>query len=156
VGSVRAIAIAILAVAGAWLPAAAQVYKWTDSAGRVHYGDKQPEDAKSQQLKLQVQSYEGPAKVMDWAAILHKKAPEVAVTSSVVMYSTSWCPHCKRARAYFARNGIAYQDIDVEKSEAGKRDFAALGGGGVPLIVVGGKAMRGFDSTRMDQLLNRP
>jgi len=71
------------------------------------------------------------------------------------MYSTSWCPHCKRARAYFAQNGIAYQDIDVEKSESGKRDFARLGGGGVPLILVGGKAMRGFDPARMDQLLQR-
>jgi glutaredoxin len=147
--------LALLAVALA-LPAPAEVFKWTDSAGRVHYGDKPPEDAKSEQLKLQVQSYDGPAKVMDWAAILHKKAPEVPATANVVMYSTSWCPHCKRARAYFAQNGIAYQDIDVEKSAAGKRDFAALGGGGVPLIVVGGKAMRGFDPARMDRLLERP
>jgi len=152
---VRALAIAFLLVAAAGFPVAAEVYKWTDSAGRIHYGDKPPEDAKSEQLKLQVQSYDGPAKVMDWAAILHKKAPEVAATASVVMYSTSWCPHCKRARAYFARNGIAYQEVDVEKSEAGKRDFAALGGGGVPLILVGGKAMRGFDPVRMDHLLER-
>ena len=152
---VRAFAAAMLLAALACLPAGAEVYKWTDSAGHVHYGDKAPEDAKSEQLKLQVQSYDGPAKVMDWAAILHQKAPEVAGTADVVMYSTSWCPHCKRARAYFAQNGIAYQDIDVEKSESGKRDFARLGGGGVPLILVGGKAMRGFDPARMDQLLQR-
>lgn len=151
----RALTIATLLVYAACWPAAAEVFKWTDSAGRVHYGDKEPEDAKSERLKVQVQSYDGPAKVMDWAAILHKKQPEVPATANVVMYSTSWCPHCKRARAYFAQNGIAYQDVDVEKSEAGKRDFAALGGGGVPLILVGGKAMRGFDPARMEQLLKR-
>ena len=137
------------------MPAAAEVFKWTDSAGHVHYGDKPPEDAKSERLKLQVQSYDGPVQVTDWAAILHKKAPEAPAAKSIVMYSTSWCPHCKRARAWFAQNGIDYQEVDVEKSEAAKRDFAALGGGGEPLILVGDKAMRGFDPARMDQLLKR-
>jgi SNF2 family DNA or RNA helicase len=29
----------------------AQVYKWTDRAGKVHYGDRSPDDAKSERVK---------------------------------------------------------------------------------------------------------
>jgi glutaredoxin len=63
----------------------------------------------------------------------------------VVMYATSWCPHCARARAYFARKGIAYVEHDVEKSVAASVEFKRLGGRGVPLILVGREQMSGFD-----------
>jgi hypothetical protein len=42
--------VAILVVAmfaSAALGAAAQIYKWTDKDGKVHYGEKPPEDAKT-------------------------------------------------------------------------------------------------------------
>jgi len=29
----------------------AQVYKWTDLAGKVHYGDRPPDDATSEQVR---------------------------------------------------------------------------------------------------------
>ena len=48
--------ISILAVALATLAFAAtaqQIYKWTDKDGRVHYGEKPPEDVKSNEVKVQ-------------------------------------------------------------------------------------------------------
>ena len=100
-----------------------------------------------------MRSYDGPVQVSDWAAIIRKKAPVAARAQSITMYSTTWCVHCKRARHYFAAHGIAYNEVDVEATEAGKREFKELGGGGVPLILVGDKAMRGFDEQRMKALL---
>jgi len=146
----------LLALLACLLAAAAQaqVYKWTDSNGKTHYGDKAPDDSNAQQVKIDVRSYEGPVEVTDWAAIIRKRSvPGPARAKSITMYSTSWCPHCKRAKMYFAEHNIAYEDIDVEASEKNKRDFKALGGGGVPLILVGDKAMRGFDAKKMDALL---
>ncbi len=145
--------LALLACAFA-AAALGQVYKWTDSNGKTHYGDSPPDVAQSQQLKIDVRSYEGPAQVVDWAAIIRKKSPASAPSrsQSITMYSTSWCPHCKRARAYFAERGIAYDEVDVEASEKSKREFKEMGGGGVPFIIVGDKAMRGFDPDRMDAL----
>ena len=136
--------------------ASAQVYKWTDSTGKTHYGDKAPEESGAQQLKIDVRSYEGPVQVTDWAAIIRKRSmPGNASASAITMYSTSWCPHCKRAKAYFAERGIAFEDVDVEANDRNKKAFKDLGGGGVPLIIVGDKAMRGFDPKRMDALLKR-
>ena len=133
--------ILLLLIAAA--PAAAQVYKWTDPSGKVHYGDRPPDDAKKQELKISIPSYDGPVQVRDWSAVLG--ARPAAGGGSVTMYSTSWCGHCKNARRYFASKGIAYRDIDVEKSPEAAREFKRLGGSAVPLILVGATAMSGWD-----------
>ena len=48
----------------------------------------------------------------------------------VVMFSTSWCPSCRSARAYFDQRGLRYVDLDVEKDPAAAKavpgDPAAL------------------------------
>ena len=35
----------------------------------------------------------------------------------IVMYSTTWCPDCRRAKAWFNEHGIAYRDINIEEDE---------------------------------------
>ncbi len=38
----------------------------------------------------------------------------------ITMYSsTSWCPDCKRAKDFFTKHQIQYEDLDVEESEEG-------------------------------------
>lgn len=127
------------------LGAAAQIYKWTDSTGKTHYGDRPPDDAKKQELKIRIPSYDGPVQVSDWAAVIRaKSAAPVQAMDSVTMYATDWCPHCKNAKRYFTANNIRFREVNVETSEAGRQEYEALGGGGVPIIVVAGKVMRGF------------
>jgi glutaredoxin len=136
------------------LPAAAQVYKWTDPGGKVHYGDRPPDDAKKEELRIRIPSYDGPVQVRDWSAVLGTRAGVPAsAAATVTMYSTSWCGYCKNARNYFAARRIAYREIDVEKSESAAREFKSLGGSGVPLILVGGKAMSGFNPESFEALL---
>ncbi len=36
----------------------------------------------------------------------------------LIMYCTSWCPSCRRARAFLAENKIAYTEIDITKDRA--------------------------------------
>ena len=74
---------------------------------------------------------------------------------SVVMYATAWCPYCAKARAYFARQGIAYVEYDIEKSAAVNAEFKRLGGRGVPLILVGTQKMSGFSEQGLEALLAR-
>jgi mycoredoxin len=73
----------------------------------------------------------------------------------VVMYSTSWCGYCRKARAFFARNDIAYVEYDIEKSSEAKRQFDKLRGRGVPLIVVGTEQIRGWNPTAVKAALAR-
>jgi glutaredoxin len=76
-------------------------------------------------------------------------------TPAVVMYATSWCPYCAKARAYFAQGGIAYVEHDVEKSAHARAEFKRLGGHAVPLIVVGREKMNGFSEVGFEFLLAR-
>ncbi len=71
----------------------------------------------------------------------------------VVMYVTDWCPYCRQARQHFARQGIAYREIDIEKSAAGRAEYDRLAGRGVPLILVGSRRMQGFRAESVDRLL---
>ncbi len=83
------------------------------------------------------------------AAVAQNTQPQV------VMYATSWCPYCAKARAYFARKGIAYVEHDIEKSVAASVEFKRLGGRGVPLIYIGQERMSGFHEQEFDILLAR-
>lgn len=64
----------------------------------------------------------------------------------VIMYGTDWCPYCKKARTYFKSNGINFIEYDIEKNDFAKRMYDLLGGKGVPLILVHGKKLSGFDA----------
>ena len=145
----------IAASVAVMLPAAAQVYKWTDPSGKTHYGDAPPDDVKKQELKIRIPSYEGPVEVRDWAAVIRKKTPQAPEPDRITMYSTDWCPHCKNARNYFGAKGIRFTEYNVETSEAGRKEYEALGGGGVPVIVVGSKVMRGFSPGKFEALTKK-
>ena len=150
------VAFALACVAAMAPPAPAQVYKWTGPDGRTHYGDSPPKEATKQELKIGVQSFGGPAEVDTWTRVL-KRPPAVDTSkprsTAITMFSTSWCPHCKRAKAYFAQKGVGYREVDIEASDQGRREFEEYGGKGVPLIIVGERRMRGFDPGTMDQML---
>lgn len=76
-------------------------------------------------------------------------------TPEIVMYATSWCPYCAKARAYFAESGIAYVEHDVEKSATARAEFKRLGGRAVPLIVVGREKMNGFSEVGFEFMMAR-
>lgn len=82
----------------------------------------------------------------------------VSVESSrmnVVMYGTSWCGYCKKARIYFKSNNIDFTDLDVETNATAKAQFNALGGGGVPVILVGNMRINGFNETTFEEFYKR-
>lgn len=72
----------------------------------------------------------------------------------VIVYGTETCPFCIKTRAYLTERHIPFIDIDVNKTEKGKRDYAQLGGKGVPLILIGNRKMTGFDQPTIDAALN--
>ncbi len=72
----------------------------------------------------------------------------------VTMYSTEWCGYCAKMRAFMERRNIAYDDLDIEKSVQAKRNFEALGGKGVPLLVVNKQVVRGYSPDRVLDFLD--
>lgn len=73
--------------------------------------------------------------------------------AKVVLYATEWCGYCARARTMLEARGVSYQEYDVEKSAAGRTQFAQLRGRGVPVLVIGDEIIRGFDKRAIDKAL---
>jgi len=67
----------------------------------------------------------------------------------VIMYGTDWCGVCKVSRQFMDENGISYYEYDIEKSTEGERQYESLGGNGVPLMLINGMMIRGFDPEKI-------
>lgn len=63
----------------------------------------------------------------------------------VTMYSTSWCGYCRKARTLFTQQNIPFKELDIEKDPQAMAAYTALGGHGVPLILIDNEQMTGFD-----------
>ena len=131
---------------------AQQIYRWVDASGRVQYSaEKPPSGAAASVIQPRVSAVGGNAASGSKAPAA--KGERAAGKPAVKMYATDWCPYCKQAREYFARNGIAYIELDIEKSEAAKAEHKSIGGRGIPVILVGNERMNGFSEQRMAQML---
>ena len=128
----------------------AQLYKWVDDQGNVHYGDSPPENADLKEITGEITSFTS-ADVEPF-----KYDPNLITaprdSKSVVMYSTTWCGYCKKAARYFRQKNISFKEYDIEKSEKAARDYKRLNGRGVPLILVGKQRMNGFNQKTFDKI----
>lgn len=115
----------------------AEIYRWTDAEGRVHFSDEPHNTMPSEQVSVRVNSYES----VTYESLGSYTPPN---DKRVIMYSTSWCTYCKKARNYFEKNRVRYVEYDIEESSRARGEFDRLGGKGVPLIVVGRTRMSGF------------
>ena len=82
----------------------------------------------------------------------------VASYPKIVLYSTSWCPHCKAAKDFFTKNDIPFINRDVElDAEAMDLLTGKYKSQGVPVIVIGNDAevIKGFDEQRFQDTLEK-
>ncbi len=147
----RALALATLLLAVLVAPLAqAEVYRWVDEDGTVHYSDEPHEGGdKAEQVDVpEVNSAES----VDVSTAAATGASADNGGGEVIMYSASWCGYCDKARAYFERNGIPFTEYDVEDSDKGRKDHAQMGTDSVPVILIGDKRMVGFSVERFERL----
>lgn len=72
---------------------------------------------------------------------------------NVIIYSTNTWPHCVTAKQYLSGKGINYTEKNVQTDTEARKELLAMGYRGVPVIVVDGEEIVGFDKGRLDQLL---
>lgn len=111
-----------------------QIYKWTDSDGKVHFSDQRPGAPVAGEIE---------AKVITYTSVTYD-VTKLDHGNKVVMYSTAWCKYCKKARKYFKKNNISFTDYDIEKDSEANNRYKKMGAKGVPVILVGKKRMNGF------------
>ena len=82
---------------------------------------------------------------------------------AVVMYTTSWCPYCERARKLLTRKNVDFSEVDIESAPEKRAEMQQKSGRRtVPQIFIGDTHVGGSDDLldledagKLDALLGR-
>lgn len=68
----------------------------------------------------------------------------------IVLYCTSWCPDCRRARNWLKLNNLNYVEVDIDTNPNGSEQVKKWNGGKriTPTIDVGGVVITNFDEAK--------
>lgn len=75
------------------------------------------------------------------------------MNKNVVIYSSDTCVYCHHAKEYLKQKGVAYEEKNVSKDMAARKELMTQGFMGVPVIKVGSEIIQGFDQEKLEELL---
>jgi len=69
--------------------------------------------------------------------------------STVVIYTTTYCPYCRAAKRLLESKGVNYEEFDLTENEEIKtKVMEELGWQSVPIILINEKLIGGYDQLR--------
>lgn len=75
--------------------------------------------------------------------------------TKVKIYTTPFCVYCQKAKDFFQKNNIAYQEIDVTKNENDLNEMVRKSGQlAVPVVEIENQIIVGFDLNKIKKALN--
>ncbi|MGQ9600744.1 MAG: Uxx-star family glutaredoxin-like (seleno)protein [Anaerolineae bacterium] len=73
---------------------------------------------------------------------------------SVVVYTTPTCGFCHQAKTYLRQRGISFTEYDVSRDPQAAAEMVRISGQrGVPVLLIDGQVVVGFNQPLIDQLL---
>jgi glutaredoxin len=147
------VSIARLAVGAALLAcvtsAAAQLYRWTDDNGKVHFADRPPPPgARDVQKKDLAHGAASGGESLPFA--LQRPMKEFPVT----LYSAPNCESCAPARALLNARGVPFKEVSVRTDEEIQQLNQAVGANVVPALLVGSSIVKGFEEGEYQRALD--
>ena len=121
--------------------AQAQMYRWVDDSGKVHYSDRAPSSDAKNLEKRTVHSGQGSSAGLPYA--LQQAVGNFPVT----LYTSEACKDsCAQARELLNKRGVPYREVTVT-DEADLAQLKKLSGDqSVPVMTVGREVYKGFES----------
>ena len=78
----------------------------------------------------------------------------------ITMYTTAWCPDCRRAKNFLKERGVEYREVNIDEVESAEEIVIKANDGKqvVPTFEVGGRyfACSPFDPEQLASELNIP
>ena len=78
----------------------------------------------------------------------------------LTMYTTAWCPDCRRAKTFLRERGVEFREVDIEKEPSAEEVVLKANDGRrkVPTMEIGGRyfACSPFDAEELAENLNIP
>jgi glutaredoxin len=73
----------------------------------------------------------------------------------VVIFTTTRCRHCDRAKAFLRSRRVPFRERNLSGSPGAVAEFRRLGARGVPVILVGQRRIDGFEPGLLADALRR-
>ncbi|MEK7579618.1 MAG: Uxx-star family glutaredoxin-like (seleno)protein [Patescibacteria group bacterium] len=74
----------------------------------------------------------------------------------VKIYTTTTCVYCRAAKEHFKQKGIQYEEVNLSEHPDRIQEMVQMTGQmGVPVILIGGKVIIGFDRGAIDEALDK-
>ncbi len=119
---------------------AANLFKWVDKEGRVHYGDKPDEDA----VKAEQKKFAAPSANDDNLSYGVRKAKQ---DFPVTMFVASNCGEiCVQARALLSKRGVPFAEKNLTTQEDIDAFKAKTGGDTIPTLMIGKFVLKGYEA----------
>jgi len=149
----RAFALVFLTSLLALGTAQAQQYRWVDRNGKAQFTDTPPPPGAKDVRK--VESAAAPAAVPAADAPVPVELARLQAEFPVTLYTSPDCKEgCELARDALNKRGIPFKEKQVWNPETNEELKRASGGEGVPTLLVGRSAQRGFEQGAFDALLD--
>lgn len=94
------------------------------------------------------------------AARIEAKVNEPAETTTmpkggIILYCTSWCPDCRRARNWLKSNNLNYIDVDIDANPAASEQVKKWNDGKriTPTFDIAGTILSNFDEQKLTNVL---
>jgi len=137
-----------------------EIYKWKDKDGNIVFSDTPPPPGVNAEKKeFKEESTEKPKTKEYFPRSTSERVEEKRPYRDiyVIMYMTSWCPYCVKAREYLRSLDIHLIEYNIERDKS-KRDemlSKSEGSTGVPLIDVEGIIIRGYNPSALRAAIER-
>ncbi len=72
---------------------------------------------------------------------------------NVVVYTSSTCPYCTLVKDHLNGKGVEFAEKNVSIDREAREELMAKGHTGVPVVVIDGEEVVGFNKEKIDSLL---
>ncbi|MCT4662608.1 MAG: glutaredoxin family protein [Tissierellales bacterium] len=73
---------------------------------------------------------------------------------NITIFTSSTCPYCISAKDYFKHKNIPFEEKNVSTDPSARKELMAKGYMGVPVIIIDGEELIGFDEERLNKILD--
>jgi glutaredoxin len=137
-----------------------EIYKWKDKDGNIVFSDTPPPTGVNVEKKeFKEESTEKPKTKEYFPRSTSERVEEKRPYRNiyVIMYMTSWCPYCVKAREYLRSLDVNLIEYNIERDKNKRDEMLSKSGGstGVPLIDVEGIIIRGYNPSALRAAIER-
>lgn len=137
-----------------------EIYKWKDKDGNIVFSDTPPPPGVNAEKKeFKEESTEKPKTKEYFPRSTSERVEEKRPYRDiyVIMYMTSWCPYCVKAREYLRSLDVHLIEYNIERDKSKRDEMLSKSGAstGVPLIDVEGIIIRGYNPSALRAAIER-